>query len=242
MAERDSPTPASRINSTPLMLDRKRSCWGRLCDTLSMVSHLVAIAFTGYITYLAWPFTNLFSWHPIMMSVAFSFLMVEGILFFSRESTLIPKVNRKGKVGYHWVTMTTAVICALIGFTIIFVNKIIRDKSHFKSWHGTIGLVVLIYICLQSIGGAFHLFPQFTSKYVKLADLKLYHATSGLCLFLLVMATMVLALYSNWTQKNAGDAGWYFLLGCLMYMSLVITNQVTSEYLPRALKKPSSQY
>ncbi|XP_041458496.1 cytochrome b561 domain-containing protein 2-like [Lytechinus variegatus] len=226
----------------PIILDRKRSCWGRFCEIIGMVSHLVAISFTGFMIYLAWPLTNLFSWHPILMSIAFAFLMSESIMFFSSESTLIPKVNRKSKVSYHWITMTTAIACALIGFAIIFINKVLHDKPHFKSWHGTMGLVVIIYMCIQAFGGAFHLFPKFTSKFVKLADLKLYHATSGLCLFILVITTLVLALYSNWMQQKAGETGWYFLLGCLMWLTTVITNQVTTEYLPRALKKPSSQY
>lgn len=69
----------------------------------------------------------------------FGLLTTEAILYFSKESTLIPKATRKTKVSYHWATNATAIICGLIGLAIILRNKYVNNKDHFTSWHGKFG-------------------------------------------------------------------------------------------------------
>ncbi|XP_033115447.1 cytochrome b561 domain-containing protein 2-like [Anneissia japonica] len=214
----------------------------RIRNFFAMVAHLIAIGFTGFIIYEAWPGSSLFSWHPTLMTLAFAFLMFEAVIFFSPESSLLPQASRKVKTSYHWITNTSALIAAAVGFTVIVVNKAINDKPHFKSWHGFLGLITLIYSVVQATGGVPILYHKFFAGRFKLGDLKLYHATSGLILFCLVYATLVLALYSNWFTGKVTGIWWYVALGCPAWLALVVMNQVTSEYLPRALKKPSQQY
>ncbi|XP_070559595.1 transmembrane reductase CYB561D2-like [Ptychodera flava] len=211
------------------------------CGFLGMVAHLVSIVFCGIIIYHAWPGSSLFSWHPTLMCVSFAFLMAEAILFFSPESTLLPKAMRKTKVKYHWINMVTAIACAVAGLVIIFINKNIHGKSHFTSWHGILGLITVIYSCLQSTGGTLLLYPKVVSGMVKLADLKLYHATSGLLLFTLACTTLILGLYSNWFVSQVSDTVWYISFLCPGLIGLVVMNQVTTAYLPKAFKKPSQQ-
>ncbi|XP_071959761.1 transmembrane reductase CYB561D2-like [Antedon mediterranea] len=214
----------------------------RIRNFLAMVAHLISIGFTGFIIYEAWPGSSLFSWHPTLMTLAFAFLMFEAVIFFSPESSLLPQANRKVKTSYHWITNTCALICAAVGFTVIFVNKAINDKPHLTSWHARIGLVTLIYCSVQAMGGVPILYHKYFAGRFKLGDLKLYHATSGLVLFSLIYATFVLALYSNWFTGKVSGIWWYVCLGCPAWLALVVMNQITSEYMPRALKKSSEHY
>lgn len=236
MAENDKDSSQPLSSSVP-SLDTK-SFRAEVADTLGMVSHISAIVLTGYVIYLAWPFPNLFSWHPVLMTLAFAFLMTEAILFFSPESSLVPKAQRPTKVNYHVATMIAAIVCGFSGFTIIYINKNNSNKDHFTSWHGTFGLIVVCYMCVQATGGVITRYPKLLASKLKPAKLKLYHATSGLFLFILVCATFVLALFSNWFVTNSSDLGWYISLMVIALLSLMVMNQVTTEYVPRAFKKP----
>ena len=59
-----------------------------------MVVHLLSLAFTGYLIYTAGPGTDLFSWHPTCMTVCFILLMLQAIVLFSPESSLVPGTQR----------------------------------------------------------------------------------------------------------------------------------------------------
>ncbi|XP_022101189.1 cytochrome b561 domain-containing protein 2-like [Acanthaster planci] len=220
----------------------KKGCFRRVCSFFSMAAHILAISFVSYMIYLAWPFSSLFSWHPVLMSIAFALLMTEAILFFSPDSNLVPKATRKMKVTYHWITNTTAVLCALAGLAIIVVNKERYGKPHFTSWHGLCGICTVVYTCLQATAGSTLLYPKLTAGLAKPADLKLYHATSGLVLFTLACTTLTLGLFTNWFWSTAHGTAWYFCIATVAWLSLVIMNQVTQAYLPKSLKKPSQQY
>lgn len=220
----------------------KPSFCKKLSTFFTMVAHVAAIVLTGYVVFLALPGNYLFAWHPILMSIAFGLLTTEAILFFSSVSTLVPQATRKMKVSYHWAANTTAIVCALIGFGIIVFNKYKNGYSHFTSWHGTLGLITVIYICVQGLAGTTLLYPKLLAGKIKLGDQKIYHATSGLFLYTLGCGTLVLALFSDWFTTNAHPVMWWVCLVCIMWLSLVIMNQVTTEYIPKALKKPSQQY
>ena len=55
-----------------------------------MVVHIISVAFTGFMIYLSNPGSDLFSWHPTCMSVAFMLLLLQAIVLFSPESSLFP--------------------------------------------------------------------------------------------------------------------------------------------------------
>lgn len=160
--------------------------------------------------------------------------MFEGLLVFNRESSLLLTAARQTKILVHWVLQATAVTCALLGFMVIFYNKYRHDKPHFTSWHGTFGVITVSYIVMQSIGGSFVKY-EFLRSLIKmrLADLKLYHATSGLIAFTLVTATLMLAMYSTWFTSSVDDVLWYGCAAAVSFMAVIVMNQITSEYLPK---------
>ncbi|XP_002124697.2 transmembrane reductase CYB561D2 [Ciona intestinalis] len=201
----------------------------------SMVAHFAAIAFTAYIFYISSPGSSLFSWHPTLMSLAFSCLMVEAILVFSPESSLFIKASRKTKVRIHWILQTCAVVSGILGFSAIVINKIRNDKEHFKSWHGTFGLITVIYVIVQALFGIFLLYPQAAKKWNwKLMQLKVYHATFGLLGFTLACITVMLSLFSNFVVKSAEVDGfiWGLCFFCPTWCCFIVMNQVTNAYLP----------
>jgi len=129
-------------------------------------------------------------------------------------------------------------VCATIGFIVIVANKIQNGKEHFKSWHGTLGLVTFIYCVVQACCGVFLLYPQAAKKYNwKLIQLKVYHATFGMLGFSLACFTVVLSLYSNFAVANIADLAWFLCLLCPMWCGFIVMNQVTNTYLPLTRKK-----
>ncbi|XP_076824000.1 transmembrane reductase CYB561D2-like [Clavelina lepadiformis] len=198
-----------------------------------MVAHVAAVGFTLFMFYISKPGTSLFSWHPALMSFSFMCLMVEAILVFNPESSLLLKASRKTKVRVHWTLQTCAVVCGLLGFVTIVLNKIQNSKEHFKSWHGMFGLITIIYCVVQAGFGVFLLYPQVAKKWNwKLIQLKVYHATFGLLGFTLVSVTIILSLFSNFVANNVEGFLWGLCFFCPAWCILIVMNQVTNTYLP----------
>ena len=54
-----------------------------------MVFHIVTLGLTAVMVYTAVPGSDLFSWHPTLMTVGFALLMAQAIVIFSPESSLL---------------------------------------------------------------------------------------------------------------------------------------------------------
>ncbi len=65
-------------------------------------------------------------WQCMFLSFWFQFalLMVQAILVFSSESSLLRSWQRKTKVRLHWVLMLSSFITASIGLATIYFNKV----------------------------------------------------------------------------------------------------------------------
>ncbi|CAF1516815.1 unnamed protein product, partial [Didymodactylos carnosus] len=70
--------------------------------------------------------------------------------------------------------------------------------------HGLLGFITFIWTFLQAFTGLFLTIFQRQLRYFKLsyAQLRLYHATSGIFLFTLACIDTVLGLASNWFQSK----------------------------------------
>ncbi|CAN8185999.1 unnamed protein product [Coccothraustes coccothraustes] len=195
-------------------------------------AHLVALGFPAAVAVLARPGSSLFSWHPLLMALAFSFLMTEALLIFSPETSLLRSFSRKVRVRVHWALQLLALLCALLGLGIITYNKHLNGKGHFVTWHGLTGLLAVLYAGGQCAGGVLLLYPKLMKNWT-LAKLKLYHATSGLVGYLLGCASLMLGMCSLWFTTTVTGASWYLAMLCPLVTSLVIMNQVSNAYLYR---------
>ncbi|XP_075795635.1 transmembrane reductase CYB561D2 [Pelodiscus sinensis] len=202
-----------------------------------VTAHLVSLGFTIFVAILARPGSSLFSWHPFLMALAFSFLLTEALLVFSPESSPLRPFSRKAKVRVHWALQLLALLCALLGLAVITYNKHLNGKAHFGTWHGLTGLLTVLYAGLQCLGGAALLYPRLLRNWT-LAKLKVYHATSGLVGYLLGCATLLLAMCSLWFTTAVPGLAWYLCALCPVLTSLVIMNQVSNAYLYRKRIQP----
>ena len=111
-------------------------------------------------------------------------------------------------------------------------------------WHYSfISKVTYFYKCFTFIWPKFdYVIHQF--EFVKccriipkavgtLWQMKQMHATSGLILYTLVSASLVLGMFSTWFTKNVTGTSWYMCIACPMILVLVAMQQITSHYLPK---------
>lgn len=200
--------------------------------TFSLLTHLLCLGFTGFISVLSQPGTSWFSWHPFLMTLAFGFFMTEAILLFSPHGSPIKKFTHKTKGRVHWALQSLCVCCAVLGLSAIFYNKHLNGKAHFTSWHGLLGLVTVCVVGVQSLA-ALPLVYHSLAKGWSLAKLKRYHAASGLVSYLLGSASLLLGLCSAWFTASVGDYAWYLSALCPALSALIIMNQVSSAYVAK---------
>lgn len=195
-------------------------------------SHLLCVAFSVFMAILAQPGSSLFSWHPFLMTLAFSLFMTEAILLFSPDSSPVAKLKHQTKTRLHWILQSLCTCCAVLGFCAIFYNKQVNSKPHFSSWHGLVGLITVCAVTLQSVGAL----PLLYHKLVKgwsLAKLKRYHAASGLLVYLLGSSSLLLGIYSSWYTASVNNYVWFLTALCPTVCSLVIMSQVTNAYMTK---------
>uniref|UniRef100_A0A0B7AGH3 ascorbate ferrireductase (transmembrane) n=2 Tax=Arion vulgaris TaxID=1028688 RepID=A0A0B7AGH3_9EUPU len=199
-----------------------------------MVAHISAVIFPLIIIISVVPGSSLFSWHPTLMAVGASLLMVEGIVIFSKSSSLFPNMSRPTKASIHYLLMGGGVSCMIAGLVAIYLNKEQAGKPHFKSWHGLLGVITVGYACAQSSGGALAKYHKYVGPIIKirLADLKLYHATSGLLAYLLVTVTLLLSLQTSWALTSIHWALWYASFASVCASAMVVMTHITTTYLP----------
>ncbi|KAK7916619.1 hypothetical protein WMY93_012380 [Mugilogobius chulae] len=193
------------------------------------LTHVLCIAFTVFLVFLSRPGSSLFSWHPFLMSLAFSFLMTEAILLFSSHGSPIRKFAHKTKGRIHWALQGLCVTCAVGGLAAIAYNKHLNDKPHFTSWHGLLGLITVCVVGLQSLAAA-PLIYHSLAKGWSLAKLKRYHAASGLVTYLLGCSSLLLGLCSTWFTGSVSSYIWYLSALCPALSALVIMDQVSRTY------------
>ncbi|XP_073501227.1 transmembrane reductase CYB561D2 [Phyllobates terribilis] len=207
----------------------------RLHRTLRLISgtaaHLTALTVTIYIACVSQLGTSLFSWHPFLMSLAFSF-MTEAILVFSPDSSVLRSFSRKARVRAHWALQLLSVLCAILGLGIIYYNKGVHGKPHFSTWHGRLGLLTVLCALVQNAGGVTLLYPKLLQRWT-LSTLKLYHATSGLLAYLLGCTSLILGMCSLWFSAHVTGTSWYLCALCPLLTGLVVMNQVSNAHLYR---------
>ncbi|XP_076468898.1 transmembrane reductase CYB561D2-like [Babylonia areolata] len=223
------------LTSGSLTLEQNQQTSQFFFKNLVMAAHIAALLFCAYIIYVAAPGTDLFSWHPTLMVLAYAAAMFEAVLVFSPHSSLVGSLSRQTKVTLHWSLASLSAVLALGGLAVIYQVKENKQKVHFSTWHGLLGLITVGYSFMQLFGGAAVKYYSFSSRFIKmrLADLKMTHAVSGVAAFTLVSTTLMLALYSNWVSDRIQDMAWYACYMAVGWMALVVMNQVTTAYAPR---------
>merc|ERR1711971_889975 len=146
---------------------------------VKMVVHLISVALTGFYFYLANPGKDLFSWHPVCMSLGFVLLILQAIVIFSPESSLTPNSPRTDKVQLHWLLHAFGVASACFGFAAVFFNKEINGRKHFTTWHSKLGLATMVGLLCAVLGGISANYTHQLRTFVKPINVKVWHATGN---------------------------------------------------------------
>ncbi|XP_076858703.1 transmembrane reductase CYB561D2 [Brachyhypopomus gauderio] len=195
-------------------------------------THLLCAAFTVIVAVISKPGTGLFSWHPFLMTLAFTFFMTEAILLFSPHSSPFRRAKHQTKARLHWILQWLCTSCAILGFGAIFYNKHLNSKPHFVTWHALIGVITVCVATVQSVGGLAILYPKLAKGW-SLAKLKRYHAASGLLAYLLGSGSVVLGTCSIWFTASVSGSAWYLVALCPTLGALVVMSQVTNTYMAK---------
>jgi cytochrome b-561 domain-containing protein 2 len=111
----------------------------------------------------------------------------------------------------------------------------------FYQRHGLIGLIVFVWSLLQAVAGLFLTVLQRYIRYFRLtyAQLRIYHATSGVLLFTLSCFVLVLGLASNWFKSKMPDNTiiysiiFYLLTSSMLFLAHKCVEQVKNRYVKR---------
>jgi cytochrome b-561 domain-containing protein 2 len=167
--------------------------------------------------------------------------MFQASIVYSQDSSLLMTLKHKTKVNIHWILNTLAVICILIAYICIYVNKEQNSKPHLVSWHGIFGLIAIVYACIQWFAGHFlTLLVERVRPIIPYSKLKRYHAFSGLLLYFFMSTALILGLFSNWFQTQNSSFIQYLCVVCVLLSLLVVLNQIILKYITKKSKTQGS--
>ncbi len=167
--------------------------------------------------------------------------MFQALIVFSKQNSLLPTIKHKTRVNIHWSLNTLAIVCVLIAYACIYINKEQNSKPHLVSWHGLFGFCAILYASVQWFAGhLLTLFFENIRNIIPYSKLKQTHAFSGLFLYFLMSTALILGLFSNWFQKmNSGYMQYLCIVGILLTV-LIVLNQMISKYITRTSKTPAT--
>lgn len=64
-----------------------------------MAVHTLSLALILSSLYFAWPFTDSFSWHPLLMTIGIFGFVMQGIILYNNDSSLVLGYAKRHKVS-----------------------------------------------------------------------------------------------------------------------------------------------
>eukprot|EP00730_Choanoeca_flexa_P012747 TRINITY_DN4578_c0_g1_i1.p1 TRINITY_DN4578_c0_g1~~TRINITY_DN4578_c0_g1_i1.p1 ORF type:complete len:226 (+),score=49.99 TRINITY_DN4578_c0_g1_i1:84-680(+) len=174
---------------------------------MSNLALTLGIGISAFITYRAAPTNELFPWHPTLMAIGLLTVMTYGILVFSKQD----KTSHKDKVWTHFLCNATAAALTAGGFAAIYINKNLRGKEHYTSYHGQVGLITTIMVVSQALVSSTMLYPAWLIKQIGTKNyntFKKMHRLGGTATYMLVVGEMILSYYTKWMGRQVSDEVW----------------------------------
>ncbi|KAG9331978.1 hypothetical protein JZ751_016313 [Albula glossodonta] len=193
-----------------------------------IAAHVIVVGFTILITVLSRPGTSLFSWHPVCMSIAFCLCMTEGILLFWGQGCVLYCKSRRGRVCVHAVLQGMALVGGAVGVAFMVSSKCVSERPHMVSWHSVVGAFTMAASVLQGGAGLWLALSPRPPPH-----LRLYHSTCSLLVYLLVVAAVMLAMFTDWFQATVRGPLRLPLVLLPLLPALVVMSQVTRACLPK---------
>lgn len=133
--------------------------------------------------------------------------MTEAILCFSSENVFTRNFNHKERVTLHWILQTLGGCLIAAAFAVIIASKNSKRKPHFATWHGLIGLVAIIGTALALFGGVVAKYSFPLRQIIRPVTVKVLHSLLGIVVYILMIFTVLLGVYSNWFQRHSSFTG-----------------------------------
>ncbi|KAF8810723.1 hypothetical protein BYT27DRAFT_7231872 [Phlegmacium glaucopus] len=171
-------------------------------DYISRQATLALLVVTWVIVLMNDPAS--FGWfaiHPPLQTLAM-FLFTFGILTLQPTARL--KTKNAGLVRHQIVILVLGFPSILFGTLAMYYNKWLKNRDHFTTWHGTIGIICVAWLLLQIILGAGSVWfgGALFGGGMKAKSLWKYHRLSGYLLFPCLLYTVHLGgAWSDWGTK-----------------------------------------
>ncbi|KAL3852035.1 hypothetical protein ACJMK2_015724 [Sinanodonta woodiana] len=194
-------------------------------------AHIVTITLAAFIVFTAKPGSSLFSWHPTLMAITFLFLTFEAVLVIDSDHSPLVGSSRSTQILFHQIINISSFASAMCGFVAIYYHKDISGYEHFKTWHGTMGVITLVIHFLQIIGGTItkYRYP-YVQKLLNLKlnglDLKIFHSSFGLLLYAVVWLTITCAMFSSWFSEYVTGIWWSICILSAVFLAIVSMHQI----------------
>lgn len=201
---------------------------------------MLTIAFPLMIAFYAFTNFSFFALHPLLMSLAFAFLVPQGLMVFNRSSSLVSAWKVPDKVNAHGWMLFAGLCSALAGFVVIYITKNRGGKQHFTSWHGYLGLIVTLYMCVQVVAGVYLKYAGLKAVNlppgVSLGQVKNMHSISGTFSSTAALVVLFLGLQSSWFNSVANYYAWGVGAILLVFLGMTIVAQL-QQRLARKMQK-----
>ncbi|KAJ8132688.1 hypothetical protein O1611_g936 [Lasiodiplodia mahajangana] len=151
----------------------------------------------------------LFSVHPLAQSLGI-LVLLQSILVLQPTHTAAQKqVGQKIHAGLNLLAFATFVV----GVVGIEVNKFRYNGPHFHSAHGYLGVITSVWILIQYFVG-FTMFgvPALYGGEANAKKIWKYHRSSGYVLLLLMLATVISAVETDYNKNVLGLKLWAMIL------------------------------
>ncbi|KAF2970463.1 hypothetical protein GQX73_g3161 [Xylaria multiplex] len=151
----------------------------------------------------------LFSVHPLAQSLGVLVLLQSILVLQPTHTGPQKQVGQKIHAGLNLLAFAIFVV----GVVVIEVNKIKSNGPHFHSVHGFLGIISSIWILIQYFVG-FTMFgvPALYGGEANAKKIWKYHRSSGYVLLLLMMATVVSSVKTDYNKNVLGLKLWAMIV------------------------------
>ena len=180
------------------------------------VRRVLAICFTFFCVF---PFvgssiSDVFQYHPLFMTFTFVALFPE-MMHVANNFRRCRNLSDRQQTMYRHLTIGLGMKSfAILGFVAIEIIKFEKQKVHFKSWHGKIGLACILTLTVQVLIGLiyqYRLLPHSCSSLM--STIRKAHKWIGCALLLLASLSMYLGMQTHHAQRVVPNHELRFLLG-----------------------------
>ncbi|KAM7208638.1 cytochrome b ascorbate-dependent protein 3 [Naviculisporaceae sp. PSN 640] len=171
------------------------------------LAQIGAFSLVGYIWYEVFthPLLKLVSPHPLLQSLGV-FALIQAVLILQPTST--PQAKLSGQ-RVHATLHLLSFVMFLFGVSTIEINKHINHMPHFHSVHAYLGTATVFLLVLQYIFGfLMWAVPSVLGGEEKAKALWKYHRISGYLVLLLVLATVVAAVQTDYNKTVLNIQMW----------------------------------